>query len=66
MLTHTLLSGFWISGRTAQNGFITSKNLTERKQNKSLGHSMPSSQDRNVAIQGDVCDLGYVALGLLL
>lgn len=25
----TFLSGFWISGKTAQNGFITSKNLTE-------------------------------------
>lgn len=28
---HTFLSGFWISGSTAQNGFITSKNLTENK-----------------------------------
>lgn len=24
----TFLSGFWISGKTAQNGFITSKNFT--------------------------------------
>lgn len=28
---HTLLSGFWISGKTAQNGFITSRNLTEKE-----------------------------------
>lgn len=41
MLTwiRTLLSGFWISGKTAQNGLITSKNLTEREQNNSLGYS---------------------------
>lgn len=41
MLTeiHTLLSGFWISGKTAQNGFITSRNLTEKEQNNSLGYS---------------------------
>jgi len=25
----TFLSGFWISGRTAQNGFTNSKNFTE-------------------------------------
>lgn len=27
----TFLSGFWISGRTAQNGLMTSKNLTAKK-----------------------------------
>lgn len=28
---HTFLSGFWISGITAQNGLITSRNLTENQ-----------------------------------
>lgn len=31
---HTFLSGFWISGNTAQNGFITSRNLTENKKTR--------------------------------
>lgn len=36
MLTHTFLSGFWISGKTAQNGLMTSKNLTAERDGKSL------------------------------
>ena len=28
---HTFLSGFWISGKTAQNGLMNSKNLTAEK-----------------------------------
>lgn len=30
----TFLSGFWISGKTAQNGLITSKNLTVEEKNE--------------------------------
>lgn len=30
----TFLSGFWISGKTAQNGLITSKNLTAERKRK--------------------------------
>lgn len=30
----TFLSGFWISGKTAQNGLMTSKNLTSEREKK--------------------------------
>lgn len=50
--THTFLSGFWISGSTAQNGLITSKNLTENKQTWVFMWGYVSCPQWDVALSG--------------